>query len=85
VGFPGAGAISWIARSALARAQVYLHHRAAHVFRHSLATQMLGNGASLAQIGQVLRHQHVSSTEIYAKVDLNPLRRLALPWPGGVL
>jgi integrase/recombinase XerD len=44
---------------------------------------MLGQGASLAQIGQVLRHQKTDTTEIYAKVNLNALRALAEPWPGG--
>jgi len=46
---------------------------------------MLRNGATLAQIGQVLRHQLPQTTQIYAKVDLNALRALALPWQGGVL
>ena len=55
------------------------------VLRHSLATGMLRNGASLAQIGQVLRHQLPQTTEIYAKVDFNALRALALPWTGGAL
>lgn len=56
----------------------------AHLLRHSLATNLLRSGASLAQIGQVLRHQQMQTTEIYAKVDLNALRTLAQPWPGGV-
>jgi site-specific recombinase XerD len=55
----------------------------AHAFRHSLATAMLRRGASLDEIGQVLRHQDPRSTAIYAKVDLDALRRLAVPWPGG--
>ena len=77
-------AICGIVRSALERAKVHSRHHGAHVLRHSLATRMLGNGASLAQIGQVLRHQLTQTTEIYAKVDLNALRALALPWLGGV-
>lgn len=85
VGFRGPAAISQIVRRALALAHIQTFYQAAHLFRHSLATKMLGHGASLAQIGQVLRHQHVSSTEIYAKVNLNALRRLALPWLGGSL
>jgi site-specific recombinase XerD len=48
-----------------------------------LATTLLRTGASLAQIGQVLRHQQPETTEIYAKVDLKALRALAMPWPGG--
>ena len=57
--------------------------KGAHVFRHTLATDMLRGGASLGEIGQVLRHGNPNSTAIYAKVDLEALRALALPWPGG--
>ena len=53
-----------------------------HRLRHALASEMLAQGASLQQISQVLRHQHLSSTAIYAKVDLERLRQVALPWPG---
>jgi site-specific recombinase XerD len=84
-GVRGASTVGSIVLRALARAQVHSPHRGAHVFRHSLATKMLGHGASLVQIGQVLRHQSVQTTEIYAKVDLIALRRLALPWQGGAL
>jgi integrase/recombinase XerD len=45
---------------------------------------MLRRGASLREIGDVLRHRRVQTTTIYAKVDLVALRGLALPWPGGV-
>jgi len=55
----------------------------AHRLRHSLATQMLGAGASLAEVGQVLRHARVATTAIYAKVDYRALDALVLPWPGG--
>ena len=44
---------------------------------------MLRGGASLAEIGEVLRHRSPQSTSIYARVDLAALRALALPWPGG--
>jgi integrase/recombinase XerD len=56
----------------------------AHVLRHTAATQMLRNGASLTEIGQVLRHRRVDTTAIYAKVDHAALAGLARPWPGGV-
>jgi integrase/recombinase XerD len=46
---------------------------------------MLRQGASLDEIGQVLRHKHPDTTAIYAKVDLDALRRLAVAWPGGWL
>jgi site-specific recombinase XerD len=44
---------------------------------------MLRQGASLAEIGEVLGHRNPDTTRIYAKVDLDRLRTLALPWPGG--
>lgn len=79
----GSSTMGGIVRRALARAGLNPHHQGAHLLRHSLATRMLRNGASLLQIGQVLRHQQSQTTEIYAKVDLDALRALAHPWPGG--
>lgn len=55
----------------------------AHRLRHTAATAMLHAGASLEEIGQVLRHQHALTTVGYAKVDHEGLRALARPWPGG--
>lgn len=54
----------------------------AHRLRHSLASAMLRSGASLPEVGQVLRHRSARSTAIYAKVDEVALRPLARPWPG---
>ena len=54
----------------------------AHRLRHSAATQMLRRGASLTDIAQVLRHVHIETTTIYAKVDRIALAELARPWPG---
>jgi len=69
---------------ALARAGLDPEFKGAHLLRHSLATGMLRGGASLAEIGQILRHQRPRTTELYAKVDVAALRALAQPWPGGV-
>lgn len=55
--------------------------KGAHLLRHSLATGMLRAGASMAEIGQVLRHRTPKTTEIYAKVDREHLRSLARVWP----
>lgn len=52
-----------------------------HRLRHTVATAMLSAGADLFEIGQVLRHRNLSTTAIYAKVDLGRLRPLARPWP----
>jgi len=54
----------------------------AHRLRHGLATDMLRRGASLIEVGQVLRHRDLATTAVYAKVDVDNLRRLAQPWPG---
>ncbi|MCU4162311.1 site-specific integrase [Acidiphilium sp. AL] len=54
----------------------------AHRLRHTVAMQMLRGGASLPEIGQLLRHRRALTTAIYAKVDRDALRRIARPWPG---
>lgn len=85
VGFASGCAITMIAKAALERVGIrgYAHHRA-HIFRHSLATELLRSGATLSEIGQLLRHESHDTTRIYAKVDVQRLRTLSLPWPGGV-
>lgn len=82
-GFNHATAISKIVFTALKRAGVKSARAGAHVLRHSLATEMLNRGASLEEIGEILRHRSADTTAIYAKVDLTALRSLALAWPGG--
>ena len=81
--FASSGAICSVVKRALQRAGLNPASKGAHPLRHSLATDMLRQGASMAEIGQVLRHRLPSTTEIYAKVDLEALRSLAPPWPGG--
>ena len=83
-GFLSQCAIGSIIRHALHRTGIPAPTTGAHQFRHALATQMLRHGASLAEIGEVLRHRNPQTTTIYAKVDLAALRTLALPWPRGV-
>ncbi len=80
----GSDAIGTIVRYALQRSQVDAPHRGSHQFRHALAVRMLQRGASLHEIGEVLRHQSPQTTSIYARVDISALRSLAMPWPGGV-
>jgi site-specific recombinase XerD len=55
----------------------------AHRLRHSAAAALLRAGASLGEVGQVLRHRQPMTTAIYAKVDREALRTIARPWPGG--
>jgi len=54
---------------------------AAHLLRHSFATSMLRQGASLEDIAPILRHRSIETTQIYAKVDITTLRQIAQPWP----
>jgi site-specific recombinase XerD len=83
-GFSDSAAVDIVVQRALRRAGIDAPTRGAHLFRHSLATQVLRNGASMSEIARILRHQSERSTAIYAKVDLAALRSIAHPWPGGV-
>jgi site-specific recombinase XerD len=83
-GFLTQSAIGSIVKHRLEHAGIVAPAKGAHQFRHALATGMLRQGASLSEIGEVLGHRHPDTTRIYAKVDLDGLRKLALPWPGGV-
>lgn len=74
--------VTRIVRSACQRAG--LPPVGAHRLRHSAATSMLHAGASLAEVGQVLRQTTLSTTAVYAKVDRVALRSLARPWPGAL-
>ena len=82
-GFKGQCGIGSIVKHALARAGIDACRTGAHQFRHALACQMLRQGASLSEIGELLRHRSPQTTAIYAKVDVATLATLALPWPGG--
>jgi len=78
----GSGAVSAIVDRAFRRAGVVRPSRgAAHLLRHSFATSMLRQGASLEDIAAILRHRSVETTQIYAKVDIPSLRQIAQPWP----
>lgn len=83
-GFIGASGVGSVVRHALERAGITSPTKGAHQFRHGLATEMLRQGATLGEIGELLGHRHPQTTKIYTKVDLSALRTLALPWPGGV-
>ena len=73
--------VSTTAQRAILRAGVKAPSYGAHVFRHSAATAMLRRGASLQDIGLVLRHTSIETTTHYAKVDIDMLREVAQPWP----
>jgi site-specific recombinase XerD len=73
------------AERAIRRAGVKTSSLGAHQFRHSAATAWLNQGMTLQAIGAVLRHRDVDTTALYAKVDVNLLRGIALPWPQEVV
>jgi integrase/recombinase XerD len=75
------GSISTMVARTMKRAGISSPFYGAHVLRHSAATQMLKEGASLQSIGSVLRHRTIETTEQYAKVDTKTLRLVAQPWP----
>jgi len=56
--------------------------RGTHVFRHTVACQLVKRGSRLKDIADLLRHRNLDTTTIYAKVDLHALAQVALPWPG---
>lgn len=68
-----------IAHSALRAAGI--DRGGSHRLRHTAATQLLRRGSSMTEVAQVLRHRHINTTAIYAKVDRASLRMLAKPWP----
>jgi len=75
-------AVSAIAMRASKRAGI--RHVHACRLRHTAASELLAAGASLQEVGQVLRHRHPETTAIYAKVNREALRTIARPWAGGV-
>ena len=73
--------VTHVARAAFLRANVKAAVNGAHALRHSAATAMLREGATLAGVGAVLRHRSPGTTTIYAKVDFGLLAEIAQPWP----
>ena len=70
----GSDGVGSIVRNACERAGVDAPHKGSHQFRHALADRMLQGGASLPEIGELLRHRSPQTTSIYAKVDIDALR-----------
>jgi integrase/recombinase XerD len=81
VGLTTQTAVGAIARRAISRAGLRPRVRGAHLFRYSLATNMIRQGASMTEIGEILRHRSPDTTGIYAKVDFGALSTVASRWP----
>jgi site-specific recombinase XerD len=82
-GFANSGAISTLVRRTIIRAGIDSQRKGSHLFRHSLATRMINEGSSFPEIAELLRHQSIETTNLYAKVDFQALRSIAPPWLGG--
>ena len=80
----GKGVVGTTVRGAVRRAfsRAALPSTGTHILRHTAAAQMIKGGASLKEIADVLRHYCIDTTQIYTKVDLPVLRKVAMPWPG---
>lgn len=76
-----AGIVTGTVVRALKKAKIEAPIAGAYVLRHTVATRMVRRGASLKEVADVLGHQSLDTTTIYAKVDLVALRDVALPWP----
>lgn len=81
--FSNSRSVANVVRNALRRANLNPPRKGTHLLRRSFATMLLQRGASLTEIGKILRHQKADTTAIYAKVDLGRLRPIARPWPEG--
>jgi integrase/recombinase XerD len=77
----GRSAVSAVVRHSCRRADLIPF--GSHRLRHTTACDMIAAGVGLPEIGGVLRHRYLSTTAVYARVDLAALRNLAQPWPGG--
>lgn len=78
----GATGVGGICQRAIDELGIEAPSKGAHLFRHSAAATLVRHGATLDDVGRLLRHSSRESTAVYAKVALGALRRIALPWPG---
>ena len=81
--FQSSSPIGKIVEQAIKRAGLNPPHKGSHLLRHTFATSLLRHGASLPEIGRMLGHERVSSTLVYAHIDMKNLKKVAQPWPGG--
>jgi integrase/recombinase XerD len=74
-------AVSAVVQHGLRQSRIEVPHPGAHLLRHTLASHLVQNGASLKEIADLLRHRHINSASVYAHVDLTALQALSQPWP----
>jgi len=74
---------SWVVRKLFAKTGIHREYGKAHLLRHTLASQLVNSGVSFKDTADFLGHRFLQTTGIYAKLDLDSLAQIALPWPGG--
>jgi len=79
--FKSGSAVGSIVKRCIERAGLNPPKKGAHLLRHTLATTCLRRGATLPEVGEILRHRKIDTTAIYAKVDFARLVTIAQPWP----
>lgn len=80
----GATSVRGICQRAIDELGVKAPSKGAHLFRHSAAATLIRHGATLDDVGRLLRHASRESTAVYAKVAIGALRRIAQPWPEAI-
>ena len=78
-----ASAITKLVQRLLSKAGIVRRSSGAHLFRHTAASQMVNQGVSFKAVADILGHQQLITTGIYAKLDLPTLAEVTVPWPGG--
>jgi Site-specific recombinase XerD len=76
-------AVSLLVRTLIADAGIQRQRSGSHLLRHTFATRMVNSGSSFFDVADLLGHQSLSTTAVYAKLDFTSLVQVALPWPGG--
>jgi integrase/recombinase XerD len=77
----GPRGVSYVVRKALKACGIQVPRPGAHLLRHTVATHLVQNGATLKEVGDLLRHRHLSTTAVYTHLDVAQLRAVAQPWP----
>jgi site-specific recombinase XerD len=80
-GAAGPGVVRAAVRGAGARIGLAPALAGPNVLRHTVATRLLRSGATMKDVADVLRHRSIDTASIYAKVDIDTLRKVAAPWP----
>ncbi|WP_324251570.1 site-specific tyrosine recombinase XerC [Photorhabdus thracensis] len=70
------GTVTGIARDAVRQSPYLNKSGACHLFRHSMATQMLENGADTRHIQAILGHEKLETTQIYTRVAIGHLKKV---------